>query len=130
MVDIVEGPSRTPRSNLSELKVLTNGEVRENAAVFRNERDAQPGDRHHVLADQLLAIEEDAPAARHDPPDDALQRRCLSDAVAAEKGNRLPGIDIQADLLEDVTVAVVRVDPRELEHRRKLRRHVLSLGAA
>jgi hypothetical protein len=110
LVDVVERPARFARGDLRELEVLRDGQVGEDAPLLGDQRDPHARDRHHVAAGELLAVERDAAGARRNPADDALERRRLADAVAAQQRDGLAGADVQRDVAQDVAVAVVGVD--------------------
>jgi hypothetical protein len=101
----------------AHLEVLRNGHRREQAAVLRDDRHALPDPvRRRPLGD-VLAVELDQAVARADDPEDRLQRRRLPGGVAAEETDELARADLETRALEDVDLAVVRVDVGETEER-------------
>ena len=88
--------------------------------IGANSRRFSGHDRHPRVdpvarraAGHVLARELDRPVARLDEAEDRLQRRRLARRVAAEQGDELAFAHVQVEVLEDVDLAVVRVDRPE-----------------
>src|SRR5213594_2649046 len=106
------------RSHLRrEHEVFLDVEAGEDAALLRAERDAEPRDVIGRPADQLLAVEGDRAAPPADDAHHRLQRRRLARAVAAEQRHDLTGVHVEADAVQDVGLAVPRVQVADGEQR-------------
>ena len=68
-----------------------------------------------LLAGDFDAVELDRAGARRDHAHQALQRRALAGAVAAEQRHHLVLLDAQRDVEQDVGVAVVAVQSADFE---------------
>src|SRR6188472_3611405 len=99
----------------AHLEVLQHRHRPEETPVLRHDREAAAdpvGGRHprHVLAG-----EHHASCAWPHETEDRLERRRLPRRVTAEEADELPLAHDEMRVLEDVDLAVVRVDPLELE---------------
>src|SRR5665213_3776237 len=92
-VDVFQRPARLRCGHLRELEVLGDGQVREDSPLFGDEGDSGARVLHHLLTRDVAALECDRSRARRYPTDDALERRGLADAVAAEQCDRLALVD-------------------------------------
>src|SRR5262245_18704998 len=97
------------------LEVLANGQIAEDAALLRHVADPEASDSKGREPDQRLPSQRDLLGTRRDEPDDALERRGLAGAVPAQQAHDLTLGDLEREIVEDVAVAVVRVDPDDLE---------------
>jgi hypothetical protein len=73
----------------------------------------------HVVgrhAADLAPLEGDAALRRAHEAHHGLERRALADAVPAEQPHDLPGPDFDGHAVEDVGLAVVRMDVVEGQH--------------
>ena len=88
----------------------------EDAAVFRHVADTETGQAVRRQPDEITALERDRAGGGVHEAHDRLEGRRLADAVAAEQANDLARPDVDADAVEDVGLAVVRVDVAEGQH--------------
>src|SRR6266481_2632721 len=110
-------PSR--RFPCAEHQVLAHAERREDAAPLGNQADAEPRNSIGGAAFDRSAVEADPAGARRREADHRANQRRLPGAVAAEERHRLAGSNVQRHPVQDVAVAVIRVDVRDLEHRQR-----------
>src|SRR2546426_10015732 len=104
---------------LSLHDALPISERREDAAPLGNQADAEPRNSIGGAAFDRSAVEADPAGARRREADHRANQRRLPGAVAAEERHGLAGSDVQRHPVQDVAVAVVRVDVRDLEHRQR-----------
>ncbi len=116
LVDAVEVLPRPAAFEVrAHLEVLEHGHRREQAPVLGHDRHPPPDPVARRALGDVLAVEPHAAAARPHDPEHRLQRRRLARRVAPEQADELPRADLQVDPLEDVDLAVVRVDVLEPE---------------
>ena len=77
------------RRQAGEDQVLLDVEAAENAAALVHELHAGAGDGVALQAGDFVAVEKDGAAARRHDAHQALQRRALAGAVAAEQRHHL-----------------------------------------
>jgi hypothetical protein len=106
-------PPRPPR----HFQVLADREIAEDAPLFRDVPDPLARDTVGRQPGQVAAPQNDAPRPRRNQSDDALERRRLAGAVASEETDDLTLADVEREVEEDVAIAVVGVDPEDLEKR-------------
>jgi len=102
------GKSTTLKS-VSTLLAAERGAVTKGSIEFRGRRTDKlaPGD--------LDAVEADRAGARRDDAHQALERRALARAVAAEQRYHLVRLDAQRDVEQDVRIPVIGVESGDLE---------------
>ena len=113
-VDAVEGPP-SGRREAGENQVLLDVEAAEDAPLLVHELHARPRDDVALLAGQLHVVERHRARPRGHDAHQALQRGALAGAVAPEEGHHLVLLDAQADVEQDVRIAVEAVQPLDLE---------------
>ncbi len=96
-------------------QVLTHRQVRKDAPPLRHQTDAGARDAVPRDARNVARVEDAAARARRRKTDDAADRRRLARAVATQQANPLSRLDAQRDALQDITVAVVRVNVVDLQ---------------
>ena len=95
LVDALERPA-LGRGQAGQHQVLLDVEAAEDAAVLVDQLHAGPGDRVALLAGDVLAVEHDLAGARRHHAHQALERRALAGAVAAEQRHHLVALDAAA----------------------------------
>src|SRR5581483_7868658 len=113
------GPGRQRAA--PDLQVLLDAQPGEDPPVLGHEADPQAAYPERRPAGDLLAAEPHAPGPRPEQPHDTAQRRRLAGAVPAQQGDHLPRVRAERDVEQHVGGAVVGVQARDLEQRR--RRH-------
>src|SRR5260370_1008045 len=113
----VVGRRAVGRAQDSQAQILGHAQVGQDPPLLGHIGDA--GARHLVGGQlrELAAVEGDGAAARGDQPHDALERRRLARAVPADERHDLTGADRERDALQDVRVAVLRVETLDGEQR-------------
>ena len=106
---------RLRRGEPGEDDVLLDVEAAEDAPLLVHELHAGLRDGVARLPGELDAVELDRAGARRDHAHQALQRRALAGAVAAEQRDDLVLLDAQRDVEEDVRVAVIAVQAVDFE---------------
>ena len=89
-------------------KVFVHGQVGEDAAAFRNVPDARGGDAVRRLAGDVAAEQRHPAGAWRSQADQAAQRRGLAGAIASKQCGDLALGDGQADIVQDMALAVDR----------------------
>src|SRR3989442_5621857 len=87
-------------------EILLDGEAREDPALLRAEREAEPRDAVGRAIDELPALEADGAAPPADDALDPLERRSFAGAVAAQERHHLARADLEIDALENVGLAL------------------------
>jgi hypothetical protein len=95
-------------------QVLLHVEARENAALLRAERDAEACDAIGRQFDQLFVFEFNGTSPAPDHAHDRLHRGGLAGAVAPEERDHLALADVEIHAVQDVRLAVPRVEPPNL----------------
>src|SRR5262249_17133671 len=90
-------------------------EAAEDPPVLVHELHARLRDNVALAPGEIGAVELHRSGARRDHAHQALQRRALAGAVAAEPGHDLVALDAQRYVEKDVGVPVVRVETVDLE---------------
>ena len=98
-------------------QVLLDREAREDRALLRAERDAEPGDALDRQADELAVLEHDRAAAFADDAHDRLERRGLAGAVSPEQGHDLALAHVEIDAMQDVQFVVPGLQALDPKHR-------------
>src|SRR4030095_9378937 len=98
-----------------DLEVLPDGQVAEDPAFLGHVADPETGDAERREPRQRPTPQCDLTRARGHEADDALERRRLAGAVPAQQAHDLTRGDLEREVVQDVAVAVVRVDPEHLE---------------
>jgi hypothetical protein len=99
------------RSSKRDLEILLDAEIGEDAPAFRHEADALGGDPECRPARGVLAEYRDPALACRRQAHQAAQRRGLARAVAPEQRGDLAFLDRKADAMQDMALAVIRVQP-------------------
>ena len=84
---------------------------------MRDERDTGARDPVRGLAGDVGRTDAHGPAARTEEAHDRCDRRRLSRSVPADERHGLSVADIEVDALQDVALAVVRLQPAHLQRR-------------
>src|SRR5262245_48318912 len=101
----------------AEAQVLEDGQVGQHAPLLRNPRDAAPDDLVRWQAREIVAAQAYAAARWAREPHDRAQRRRLARAVATDEADDVALANRKRDALQDVRLAVVRMNVLELEQR-------------
>ena len=104
----LEVPRARPR--LRHLQVFQHRQAAENLAALRHVADAEPGDAVRRPARGVLAEDLDRALPRRRQADQAAHGRGLAGAVAAEHGDDLAFVHLERDAMQDVALAVERMD--------------------
>ena len=114
----LQGPRRVPGSSRTptDLEVLPDREVREDAPVLRHVSDAGSRDQIRRKSHKIRAVEDHVPGARGCDPHDRLQRGRLPGAVPTEERHDLAPVGTQAHAEEDPAHPVPGVQVRQFEH--------------
>jgi hypothetical protein len=102
----------------SELEVVGDGEVREDAASLRHVRHAFAGDDVRLHAADVLAVERDLALARLEQARDRAERGGLARAVRADEGDDLALLDVEVDAVQRGDGAVADFEVADREDRR------------
>ena len=111
--DLLEGQAAILDLGRQE-QVLLDVQAGKNPALLGTQRNPKMGDPVRRQAYRLQAVERDRPLAAADDAHDRLHGRRLAGAVAAEERNHLAGRDVEGHAVQDVRLAVPRV---QLPHR-------------
>ena len=117
----------------AHLEVLEHRHRAEEAPVLRDDRHPLPDAVARRARGHVLAVERHRAGPWPHDPEDRLQRRRLPGRVPSEQAHELARADLQVRVLEDVHLAVVRVDRVEPQQRaRAVRRlaHFRSVADA
>jgi hypothetical protein len=114
LVDAVERPPFL-RGQPGEDQVLLDVERAEDAAILVHELHPCLRDLVAFAPGDLHAVELDRSGARRDDAHQALERRALAGAVAAEQRDDLVALDAKRNVEQDVRIAVVAVEPADVE---------------
>ena len=106
---------RLRRGQPGEDQVLLDVEAAEDAALLVHELHARLRDGVALSPGDLDAVEHHRAGARRHHAHQALQRRALAGAVAAEQRHHLVALHAQRDVEEDVGIPVVAVQAVDLE---------------
>src|SRR5271166_261047 len=96
-------------------QVFFDGQVGEDAPPFRDIANAERRDAIRRQVRRLAAEYFDRSLARPRQPDQAAQCRALARPVAAEQGDDLALAYLEADIVQDVALAVKRVEVGRLQ---------------
>ena len=105
----------------AEREVLGDRHAGEQAAPLRHVADAEPRDVRRRHAGDVAALVLDRAGRRRHQPGQRLQQRGLAGAVAAEQRHDLAFAHVERRVVEDVALAVERVDALEAQHLRVAR---------
>ena len=94
----------------AELEVLVDAHAGEQAAALRHVADAETRDLADERPISSLGRERDRSARGRRDTDHRLQQRRLAGAVAAEQRDDLVLVQREGDVVEDVALAVERID--------------------
>ena len=97
------------RRQAGEDDVFLDVEAAEDAALLVHELHAGLGDGVALLPGEIGAVEHHRAGARRHHAHQALQRRALAGAVAAEQGDDLVALDAHRDVEQDVRIPVIAV---------------------
>ena len=114
-VDIGGDGGAVAAGHRAQLQILLNRDARKRAPALRHMRDAEAHDVLGGAARDALAVEADLAGGAHHPGDGA-QHRGLAGAVGTKQGADLARIQIEADLVEGLILAVIGVEPVHFEH--------------
>src|SRR5262249_16787686 len=106
--DVVHLPARG--AALRDREVLAGGEIREDAARLRDERDSEARDLMRVEAADALALVSDLAPGRRSQSADRTERRGLSGTVPAQERDHLAFGDRERKPVQDMPEAVEGVD--------------------
>src|SRR3954471_16376219 len=106
----------------AEREVVGNGHAGEQAPALRHVSDAAPGDRRGGKPRDFLAGEGDRAGLGRRDADQRLEQRGLAGTVAAEQRDDLILGNVKRDRIDDVALAVKRVDLVDRKQRRGARR--------
>ena len=87
-------------------QVFLDGEAAEDAAVLRHELQSECGDRMRRQPIDRHTVEHDPTGARANRTHQALQRRALARAVAAEQCDDFALLDPQRDVEQNMAIAI------------------------
>ena len=104
------------QTGVAGLEVLAHRQQREDLAPLRHVGDAAPRPLVGAHAGDVLALEEDAPAAHRLVADDGAQQRALAHAVAAEHAGDLAALGADGHLAQRLRRAVVQIDALNRQH--------------
>src|SRR6267143_5270617 len=93
-----------------------NRERRENPAALRHEADAAADDRVRRQIGDVVAVQDDAAGTNGSESDDGAAQRRLADAVSSDDRRDRASLHLKRDALQDVTIAVVRVEIGDVQH--------------
>ena len=99
----------------AELQIFEHGQVRQHAPLLGDPGDAAPHDLVRGQPGEVLAAQAHAAARGARQAHDGSQRGRLAGAVAADEADHLALADGERHALQDVGLAVIRVDVLELE---------------
>src|SRR5260370_24374885 len=119
-VDGLDGQATRPYVG-GQHEIFLDVEAGEDAALFRAEVDAEPGDVIGGPRGQLVALGAHRATAPADDAHDRLQGRRLAGAVAAEQRYHLARAHVEGDAVQDVRLAIPRVQIAHGQERRALR---------
>ncbi len=103
LVDAVERPALRG-GQPGDHEVLLDAQAAEDAALLMDQLHAGLCDLVALLAGDIDAVEHHRAAARRHHAHQALQRRALAGAVAAEQRHHLVALDAQRDVEQDVGI--------------------------
>ena len=92
----------------ADLEVLVDGEIGEDAALFRHVAEAEPSDLVARAMGDRPPGEDQALGLAGDEAHDGLKRRALAGAVAAEQGDDLAFLDFERDAEQHLGASVER----------------------
>ncbi len=114
--------ARVGLAGQADAQVLEHREVREDAAALRHVADSEARHLPGLHAREVHPVELDRARAAPREAHDGAQRGGLAHAVAAEKGHRFAGADLERYAAQDVQLSVVHLHAGELKHAPRPRR--------
>ncbi len=86
----------------AQLQVVEHGEVAEDPAPLRHQRDPRPEQRLRRLPGDVAPVDRDAARGGREQPGDRPEQRGLARPVGADQGHQLARADLQGDVAQRV----------------------------
>ena len=125
LVDARERPARRPiaAGTRGKSEIFLDGQVGEDAAVFRHEREPAARDRRGPRTCDVATVELDAAGARTHQAHQGAQQRRLAHAVAAEQAHGLARHYAEIDPAQDMARPIISIERLRAQRRRRRRAH-------